>query len=171
MKNTEQNNNHRPIHPLTENTRKPGQPQSFQVWLRSIPAIITGDQAVLATVTLSLDDWFSVCQAAVINRKSIDEIVSYIVRERVDLTDWLNEKYAMKTAEENDAKPDGEKSAGNSGWVKLPSGLRERAERDCEKFKVDVPFEFLVRDALETQIRCLEDERNRENIRDAWRDA
>lgn len=170
MKNIEQNN-HRPVHSQTENTRKPGQPQSFQVWLRSAPAI-TGDQSVSVTVTLTLDDWFSVCQAAAINKKSIDEIVSYIVRERVNLTEWFNKEYAMETAEDGGVMlAETRGNGGNSDWVKLPSGLRERAERDCEKFKVDVPFEFLVRDALETQIRCLEDERNRENIRDAWRDA
>jgi len=72
----------------------------FEAWLRSAPPAITGDQSVSVTVALSSEDWFAIFQAASINTKTIDEVLSYIVRERVDLTDWFNTQYLMEDTDQ-----------------------------------------------------------------------
>jgi len=52
--------------------------------------------------------------------------------------------------------------------VTLPHRLRERVERKCKRYGLDVPFEFFVRLAVECDLRSLEDPAIRDHIRQEW---
>jgi hypothetical protein len=55
--------------------------------------------------------------------------------------------------------------------ITLPRGLRERVEDALKTYELNAPFDFFVRLAIETDLRSLGDDANREHIRQAWKEA
>lgn len=71
-------------------------PHTFGDWLRAAPPV---DDAELIpatiTVSLSVDRWLAISEAACRNQKTVDEVVSYALKENVEVLEWSNYGYDM----------------------------------------------------------------------------